>query len=132
MSRIIVAKVGLDGHDRGAKVVARALRDGGHEVIYTGLRQSPESIAAAAIDEDAICVAVSIHSGAHVALLSSLRSELDALNGQDVVLLAGGIIPPADDPVLEDIGVAAVFRPGTDTREIVRWVDSNVPQHDGS
>jgi methylmalonyl-CoA mutase C-terminal domain/subunit len=120
--RILVAKPGLDGHDRGAKVVARALRDAGMEVIYTGLRQTPEMIAEAALQEDVDAVGLSILSGAHMALVPRIL-ELIRLNGQEnVSVFVGGIIPDEDAPRLKEIGIMGVYGPGTQTDEIVRDV----------
>lgn len=126
--RVVVAKPGLDGHDRGAKVVARALRDAGMEVIYTGLHQTPEQIVAAAIDEDAQAIGLSVHSGAHLAMFERVLALLDERGAQDVVVFGGGIIPSADVTALEQAGVAAVFTPGTPLSEITAWVAANVPE----
>jgi methylmalonyl-CoA mutase C-terminal domain/subunit len=120
--RILIAKPGLDGHDRGAKVVARALRDAGYEVIYTGLRQTPEQIVAAAIQEDVDVVGVSILSGAHNVLLPEVTKQLQREGAEDILVFAGGIIPEKDIPGLKDAGVAAVFLPGSSTREIVDYL----------
>jgi methylmalonyl-CoA mutase, C-terminal domain len=120
--RVIVAKPGLDGHDRGAKVVARALRDAGMEVIYTGLHQTPEQIAEAAIQEDADAVGLSVLSGAHMTLFAKVIDELRGRDAEDIVVFGGGIIPEADIPQLEQLGVARIFTPGTTTHEIVEWV----------
>jgi methylmalonyl-CoA mutase C-terminal domain/subunit len=120
--RVLVAKPGLDGHDRGAKVVARALRDAGMEVIYTGLRQTPEMIAEAALQEDVDIVGLSVLSGAHMALVPRVMELLRA-NGQDQVkMFIGGIIPDEDLPRLKELGVAGVFGPGTSTEDIIREV----------
>jgi methylmalonyl-CoA mutase C-terminal domain/subunit len=124
--RIVVAKPGLDGHDRGAKVVARALRDAGMEVIYTGLHQTPEQIVETVIQEDADCVGLSVLSGAHMTLFSRLMQLLAERDASDVVVFGGGIIPDADIPELEKLGVAKVFTPGATMEEIVDWVRSNV------
>ncbi len=124
--RIVVAKPGLDGHDRGAKVVARALRDAGFEVVYTGLHQTPEQIVEAAIQEDADAIGLSVLSGAHLTLFQRVAELLRARDATDIVLFGGGIIPADDVPVLEGQGVAKVFGPGTTTQEIVEWVRSNV------
>ena len=124
--RIVVAKPGLDGHDRGAKVVARALRDAGMEVIYTGLHQTPEQIVETVIQEDADCVGLSVLSGAHMTLFSRLMQLLAERDTSDVVVFGGGIIPDADIPELEKLGVAKVFTPGSTMEEIVDWVRSNV------
>jgi methylmalonyl-CoA mutase C-terminal domain/subunit len=124
--RIVVAKPGLDGHDRGAKVVARALRDAGMEVIYTGLHQTPEQIVETVIQEDADCVGLSVLSGAHMTLFARLMDLLRERGASDVVVFGGGIIPDADLPELERIGVAKVFTPGATMEEIVDWVRHNV------
>jgi methylmalonyl-CoA mutase C-terminal domain/subunit len=121
-----VAKPGLDGHDRGAKVVARALRDAGMEVIYTGLHQTPEQIVETVIQEDADCVGLSVLSGAHMTLFAKLMELLAERDASDVVVFGGGIIPDADIPELERIGVAKVFTPGATMEEIVAWVRTNV------
>lgn len=120
--RVLIAKPGLDGHDRGAKVVARALRDAGYEVIYTGLRQTPEQIAAAAVQEDVDAVGLSILSGAHNSLLPEVTRLLRDQGAADVLVFAGGIIPAADIPKLKDAGVDAIFLPGTATRDIVDYL----------
>jgi methylmalonyl-CoA mutase C-terminal domain/subunit len=124
--RILIAKPGLDGHDRGAKVVARALRDAGMEVVYTGIRQTPEMIAEAALQEDVDAVGLSVLSGAHGELFPRILEELRSRGVDDVLLLAGGIIPDEDLPALKEMGFQAVFRPGADTRDIVRFVEENV------
>lgn len=124
--RVVVAKPGLDGHDRGAKVVARALRDAGMEVIYTGLHQSPEQIVEAAIQEDADVVGLSVLSGAHMTLFAKVIDLLRARDAADIVVFGGGIIPAADIPELEQLGVAKVFTPGATTASIVDWVRANV------
>jgi methylmalonyl-CoA mutase C-terminal domain/subunit len=120
--RILIAKPGLDGHDRGAKVVARALRDAGYEVIYTGLRQTPEQIAAAAVQEDVDAVGLSILSGAHNSLLPAVTRLLREQGADDVLVFAGGIIPEQDMAGLKTAGVDAVFLPGTSTLDIVRYL----------
>jgi methylmalonyl-CoA mutase, C-terminal domain len=120
--RVIVAKPGLDGHDRGAKVVARALRDAGFEVIYTGLFQTPEQIAEAAIQEDADAVGLSCHSGAHMTLFPKVVKELRARGADDVVVVAGGVIPADDIPKLKEAGIEAVFTPGANTGDIASWL----------
>lgn len=125
--RVVVAKVGLDGHDRGAKVVARALRDAGMEVIYTGLHQTPEQVVAAVVDEDAQAVGLSVHSGAHLTLFPRVVELLAAAGADDVLVFGGGIIPPEDEATLKEQGVAAVFTPGAPMDSIVEWVRSNVP-----
>jgi len=124
--RVIVGKPGLDGHDRGAKVVARALRDAGLEVIYTGLHQTPEQIVATAIAEDADGIGLSILSGAHMTLFKSVIEMLRERGAGDIRVFGGGIIPEADIPMLYEMGVAHVFTPGTRTDEIVDWVRENV------
>jgi len=124
--RVLIAKPGLDGHDRGAKVVARALRDGGCEVIYTGIRQTPEMIAEAALQEDVDVVGLSILSGAHLELFPRIVDELKKRDVDDVLLFCGGIIPEEDTAALNDLGFAAIFRPGTNTGDIVQFVYDNV------
>jgi methylmalonyl-CoA mutase C-terminal domain/subunit len=124
--RVLVAKPGLDGHDRGAKVVARALRDAGFEVIYTGLHQTPEMIASAAVQEDVDCVGLSIMSGAHNTLFPAVIDALKDKGADDVVVFGGGIIPEDDLPGLTKVGVKGVFAPGTPLAEIVLWVRDNV------
>jgi methylmalonyl-CoA mutase C-terminal domain/subunit len=120
--RVLIAKPGLDGHDRGAKVVARALRDGGCEVIYTGIRQTPEMIAEAALQEDVDVVGLSILSGAHLELFPRVVDELKKRGLDDVLLFCGGIIPEDDTAPLEKLGFSAIFRPGTNTQDIVKFV----------
>jgi methylmalonyl-CoA mutase, C-terminal domain len=124
--RVVVAKPGLDGHDRGAKVVARALRDAGMEVIYTGLHQTPEQIVEAAIQEDADVVGLSVLSGAHMTLFARVVELLAERDASDIVVFGGGIIPDDDIPELERVGVAKIFTPGATTTEIVAWVRANV------
>ena len=124
--RVVVAKPGLDGHDRGAKVVARALRDAGFEVVYTGLHQTPEQIVETAIQEDADAVGLSVLSGAHLTLFARVAQLLRERDAEDIVLFGGGIIPADDLPLLETSGVAKVFGPGTTTQDIVAWVRTNV------
>ncbi len=126
--RIVVAKPGLDGHDRGAKVVARALRDAGHEVIYTGLHQTPEQIVETAIQEDADIIGLSVLSGAHMTLFKRVIELLDERDARDILVFGGGIIPAADIPLLQEAGVAKVFTPGATTTEIVEWVRANVAE----
>ena len=122
--RILVAKPGLDGHDRGAKVVARALADAGYEVVYTGLHQTPEMIAAAAVQEAVDAVGLSIMSGAHMTLFPAVIDALKARGLTDVVVFGGGIVPQDDLPRLTELGVAKIFTPGASTNEIIEWVES--------
>ncbi len=122
--RILVAKPGLDGHDRGAKVVARALADAGYEVVYTGLHQTPEMIAAAAVQEAVDAVGLSIMSGAHMTLFPAVIEALKTRGVGDVVVFGGGIVPKDDLPKLEQMGVAKIFTPGASTNEIIGWVES--------
>ena len=124
--RIVVAKPGLDGHDRGAKVVARALRDAGMEVIYTGLHQTPEQIVETSLQEDADAIGLSVLSGAHMTLFRRVVELLQERDARDVVVFGGGIIPQADIPELEKLGVTKVFTPGATTQSIVDWVRENV------
>ena len=124
--RIVVAKPGLDGHDRGAKVVARALRDAGMEVIYTGLHQTPEQIVATALAEDADAIGLSVLSGAHMTLFAKVIELLKEADAEDIVVFGGGIIPEADREPLADMGVAEVFTPGATMSDIVSWVRANV------
>ena len=124
--RVLVAKPGLDGHDRGAKVIARALRDAGMEVIYTGLRQTPEMIAAAALQEDVDAVGVSILSGAHNTLCPRIVQLLREQGMKDCLVLVGGIVPQEDIPKLKELGIAAIFLPGTSTEDIVKFLQENV------
>ena len=125
--RVLVAKPGLDGHDRGAKVVARSLREAGMEVIYTGIRQTPEMIAEAALQEDVDVVGLSVLSGAHTALFPRIVELLKQKGVDDVLLLAGGIIPEEDIPMLQALGFRGVFGPGTDTQDIASFIRENVP-----
>jgi methylmalonyl-CoA mutase C-terminal domain/subunit len=125
MLRIVVAKPGLDGHDRGAKVVARALRDAGHEVIYTGLHQTPEQIVETAIQEDADLIGLSVLSGAHMTLFRKLIALLEERDAGDIVVFGGGIVPEEDVAPLEEIGVAKIFTPGATTGEITGWVEQH-------
>jgi methylmalonyl-CoA mutase, C-terminal domain len=124
--RILVAKPGLDGHDRGAKVVARALSDAGYEVVYTGLHQTPEMIAAAAVQESVDAVGLSIMSGAHMTLFPAVMEALRARGASDVLVFGGGIVPDDDVSELKKQGVAAIFKPGASTDEIVKWVETNL------
>lgn len=123
--RVLVAKPGLDGHDRGAKVVARALRDAGIEVIYTGLHQTPAQIVDAAVQEDADFIGLSILSGAHLTLFAEVMSLLEARKATDIIVFGGGIIPEDDITALEAIGVAKIFTPGATTGSIVEWVEDH-------
>ena len=126
--RVLVAKPGLDGHDRGAKIVARALRDAGMEVIYTGLRQTPEQIANGALQEDVAAVGISILSGAHNTIVPRICQLLRAEGMQDVLVIVGGIIPDEDIPKLKEAGVSAVFQPGASTEMIVEFIRGHVKQ----
>ncbi|GIF77578.1 cobalamin B12-binding domain-containing protein [Asanoa siamensis] len=126
--RVVVAKPGLDGHDRGAKIVARALRDAGMEVVYTGLHQTPEQIVETAIQEDADAVGLSVLSGAHMTLFKRVLELLESRGAGDIVVFGGGIIPEADIPELQRMGVAKIFTPGAPTQTIVDWVRENVAQ----
>jgi methylmalonyl-CoA mutase C-terminal domain/subunit len=128
--RIVVGKPGLDGHDRGAKIVARALRDAGHEVIYTGLHQTPEQIVETAIQEDADLIGLSVLSGAHMTLFKKLVELLQEKDAADIVVFGGGIIPDEDIPVLQEIGVAKVFTPGATTGDITGWVAEHFAEQD--
>lgn len=128
--RIVVAKPGLDGHDRGAKIVARALRDAGHEVVYTGLHNTPEQIVEAAIQEDADLIGLSVLSGAHMTLFRRLVELLEERDASDIALFGGGIIPDEDIPVLEEMGVAKVFTPGATTGQITGWVAEHFADQD--
>ncbi|MGW0709291.1 cobalamin B12-binding domain-containing protein [Streptomyces sp. NPDC002643] len=123
--RVVVAKPGLDGHDRGAKVIARALRDAGMEVIYTGLHQTPEQIVDTAIQEDADAIGLSILSGAHNTLFAAVIDLLKERDAEDILVFGGGIIPEADIPALKEKGVAEIFTPGATTASIVTWVEAN-------
>ena len=124
--RVVIAKPGLDGHDRGARVIARALRDAAMEVIYTGLRQTPEQIVAAALQEDADVIGLSILSGAHMHICPRLMSLLEAQGLRDVLVIVGGIIPDLDIPKLNEIGVRGIFLPGTTMQDIVDYIRENV------
>jgi methylmalonyl-CoA mutase, C-terminal domain len=124
--RVVIAKAGLDGHDRGAKVVARALRDAGVEVIYTGLHQAPEQIVAAAIQEDADAIGLSILSGAHMTLFARVLELLQEQGISDITVFGGGIVPDEDIAELQRMGVARIFTPGAPTHEIVEWVQANL------
>ncbi|MDD3538649.1 MAG: cobalamin B12-binding domain-containing protein [Candidatus Caldatribacteriota bacterium] len=124
--RVLIAKPGLDGHDRGAKVIARALRDAGMEVIYTGLRQTPEQIVESAIQEDVNVIGLSILSGAHMYLFPKIIKLLKDKKATDILVIAGGIIPPEDIAELKKMGIKEIFTPGTDTKEIVEFIKTNV------
>jgi methylmalonyl-CoA mutase C-terminal domain/subunit len=125
--RILVAKPGLDGHDRGAKIIARALRDAGMEVIYTGLHQTPEMIVNAAIQEDVDAIGLSIMSGAHMTLFPAVIELLDQAKAADIRVFGGGIIPDDDIPKLKSKGVAEIFTPGSSTQDIVAWIKQHIP-----
>jgi methylmalonyl-CoA mutase C-terminal domain/subunit len=125
--RILIAKPGLDGHDRGAKVICRALRDAGYEVIYTGLRRTPEEIVQAAIQEDVDLIGISILSGAHKVLFPKIMNLLRENKAEDVFVIAGGIIPDKDIPYLNKIGIKEVFLPGSSTQDIIKWIEQNLP-----
>jgi methylmalonyl-CoA mutase C-terminal domain/subunit len=129
--RVVVAKPGLDGHDRGAKVIARAFRDAGMEVIYTGLRQTPEQIVETAIQEDADAIGISVLSGAHEHYFRAVKSLLGEKNAEDVLLFGGGVIPETDIQALLDMGVGAVFGPGTPTGECIEWLEKAVSEKRG-
>ena len=126
--RIVMAKVGLDGHDRGVKVVARALRDAGFEVIYMGLRQTPAMVVEAALQEDAQVIGLSLHSGAHMTLFPAVMEELKKRDATDIVVFGGGIIPEDDITELKKLGVAEIFTPGAPLEEIVGWLRERFPQ----
>jgi methylmalonyl-CoA mutase, C-terminal domain len=131
--RILVAKPGLDGHDRGAKVVARALADAGYEVIYTGLHQTPDMIASAAVQESADAVGLSIMSGAHMTHFPAVLDALRARGAGDVVVFGGGIVPDEDVAALKELGVPVIFKPGTSTQEIVDWIERELrPRVEGA
>ena len=124
--KLLIGKVGLDGHDRGAKIIARALRDAGYEVVYTGLHQTPEQIVETAIQEDADVIGLSVLSGAHMTLFAAVLEQLAARDAADIVVFGGGIIPEGDIPQLEALGVAKIFTPGATTQSIVDWVVARV------
>ncbi|MFQ5948411.1 MAG: cobalamin B12-binding domain-containing protein [Acidimicrobiia bacterium] len=126
--RILIAKPGLDGHDRGAKVIARALRDAGFEVIYSGLHQTPEQIVETALQEDVDGVGLSVLSGAHMTLFPRIVELLRERDAEDIVVFGGGIIPEEDIPVLEEKGLVGIFTPGTPLSTVVEWVTENVPE----
>ena len=125
--RILIAKPGLDGHDRGAKVIARALRDAGHEVIYSGLHQTPAQIAETAVQEDVDAVGLSSLSGAHKTLFPQVIVELANRDSSDIIVFGGGVVPEADMPMLREAGIAMIFTPGTPLEKITSWVDENIP-----
>lgn len=125
-----MAKAGLDGHDRGAKVVARALRDAGMEVIYTGLHQTPEMVVQSAVQEDVDCIGLSILSGAHMVLFPEILKLLDQNDAADIVVFGGGIIPKDDVVKLKKMGVRELFLPGTSTRDVVEWIETNVGERE--
>ena len=127
--RVLVAKPGLDGHDRGAKIIARALRDAGMEVIYTGLRQTPEMIVSAAIQEDVHCIGLSILSGAHNSIVPRIRALLEAQHADDILLVLGGTIPARDEPLMRASGVAAIFGPGTSLQATIDFIRTNIKAH---
>jgi methylmalonyl-CoA mutase C-terminal domain/subunit len=125
--RVLVAKPGLDGHDRGAKVVCRALRDAGMEVIYTGLRRTPEEIVNAAVQEDADLIGLSILSGAHPILFPKIMELLQDKGAEDIPVIAGGIIPEKDIPKMKKVGIREIFLPGTSTQDIIKWIQDHIP-----
>ena len=125
--RILIAKPGLDGHDRGAKVIVRALRDAGHEVIYSGLHQTPEQIVETAIQEDVVAIGLSSLSGAHMTLFPRVVEVLAERDADDIVVFGGGVIPDADVPRLQEAGLAQIFKPGAGLSEIAQWVDEALP-----
>jgi methylmalonyl-CoA mutase C-terminal domain/subunit len=127
--RVLVAKPGLDGHDRGAKVVAAALRDAGMEVVYTGLHQTPEMIATAAVQEDVDVVGLSILSGAHMTLFPRVRHLLDGMGRPDILLTGGGILPPEDMAALQELGIGRLFGPGTPTTDLIAYIESWAAEH---
>ncbi|MBI5157322.1 MAG: cobalamin B12-binding domain-containing protein [Acidimicrobiia bacterium] len=127
--RILIAKPGLDGHDRGAKVIARALRDAGNEIVYSGLHQTPEQIVETALQEDVAGIGLSVLSGAHMTLFPRVVELLRERDASDIVVFGGGIIPAADIPVLKAAGLAEIFTPGTPLADVVAWVDANIPGH---
>ncbi|HLT28901.1 MAG TPA: cobalamin B12-binding domain-containing protein [Myxococcaceae bacterium] len=128
--RILVAKPGLDGHDRGAKIIARALRDAGMEVIYTGLHQTPEMIVSAAVQEDVDAIGMSIMSGAHMTLFPAVIDLLREKDATDIRVFGGGIIPEADIPKLKEQGVTEIFGPGSSTQDIIQWINANIQHRD--
>ena len=126
--RVLVAKPGLDGHDRGAKVIARALRDAGMDVVYTGLRQTAEMIVNAAVQEDVDAVGLSILSGAHMHYFTEVTEGLKARDASDILLFGGGIVPDQDLPKLKEMGVGAIFTPGANTQDVVKYLEDEVPK----
>ncbi|GEM48991.1 cobalamin B12-binding domain-containing protein [Deinococcus cellulosilyticus] len=126
--RVLIAKPGMDGHDRGAKIVARALRDAGMEVVYTGLRQTPEMIVATALQEDVDAIGLSVLSGAHMHIFREVRRLLEEKEATDILLFGGGIIPDQDLPALKELGVSRVFTPGSTLEEPIEWLNTTVPQ----
>jgi methylmalonyl-CoA mutase C-terminal domain/subunit len=128
--RILIAKPGLDGHDRGAKVIARTLRDAGHEVVYSGLHQTPSQIAETAVQEDVDAVGMSSLSGAHRTLFPQVVEQLKTRGAADIIVFGGGVIPDADHDALKSAGIAMIFTPGTPLDEITAWVDENIPLRD--
>lgn len=128
--RILIAKPGLDGHDRGAKVIARVLRDAGHEVVYSGLHQTPGQIAETAVQEDVDAVGLSSLSGAHKTLFPQVVQQLKARDAADILVFGGGVIPDADHDALKSAGIAMIFTPGTQLDEITAWVEANIPLRD--
>lgn len=126
--RILIAKPGLDGHDRGAKVIARALRDAGNEIVYSGLHQTPEQIVETAIQEDVAAIGLSVLSGAHMTLFPRVVELLKERDAADIVVFGGGIIPAADIPVLKAAGLVGIFTPGTPLADVVAWVEANIPE----
>lgn len=129
--RLLIGKAGLDGHDRGAKIIARALRDAGMEIIYTGLHQTPESIAKSALQEDVDAIGISILSGAHMSIFPAILDALKAEGVDDIVIFGGGIIPDDDIAELKNRGIKQLFTPGASTEQIVKWVQENVPVRHG-
>lgn len=130
--RLLVGKAGLDGHDRGAKVIARALRDAGFEVIYTGLHQTPESIVRSALQEDVDAIGISILSGAHMSIFPAILDGLKKENAEDIAVFGGGIIPADDIEALSKLGVRKLFTPGASTQDIVQWVNANIKPRDAA
>ncbi|MEE9297762.1 MAG: cobalamin B12-binding domain-containing protein [Acidimicrobiia bacterium] len=127
--RILIAKPGLDGHDRGAKVIARALRDAGCEIVYSGLHQTPEQIVETALQEDVAGIGLSVLSGAHMTLFPRVVELLTERDATDIIVFGGGIIPAADIATLKEAGLAEIFTPGTPLADVVAWVDAHIPEH---